>query len=86
MAANLFKLILVGLNDKGKKVLFGGYPKDIDKKHVIWEHVNDVCSNIEWLYDKKGKLRKENYDMADAATCVIGYINMIKEIEKDDKV
>lgn len=77
---------LVGLNDKGKKVLFGGYPKDIDKKHVIWEHVNDVCSNIEWLYDKKGKLRKENYDMADAATCVIGYINMIKEIEKNDKV
>ena len=28
---------LVGLNDKGKNVLFGGYPKDIDKKHVIWE-------------------------------------------------
>jgi hypothetical protein len=75
---------LVGLNDKGKKVLFGGYPKDIDKKHVIWEHVNDVCSNVEWLYDKKGKLKKENYDMADAATCVIGYVNMIKEIEKDD--
>jgi len=26
---------LVGANDKGRNVLFGGYPKDIDKKHVI---------------------------------------------------
>lgn len=72
---------LVGKNDKGRNVLFGGYPKDIDKKHVIWEHVNAVCPEVEWLYDKKEKLKKENYDMADAATCVIGYINMIKENE-----
>jgi len=69
---------LVGQNDKGKNVLFGGYPKDIDKKQVIWEHVNAVCSDIEWLYDKKGKLKKENYDMADSVTCVIGHVNFIK--------
>ena len=69
---------LVGQNDKGKNVLFGGYPKDIDKKHVIWEHVNTVCSEVEWLYGKDGKLKKENYDMADAATAVIGYVNMKK--------
>ena len=25
-----------------------------------------------------GNLKKENYDMADAATCVIGYVNMNK--------
>lgn len=24
-------------NDKGKKVLFGGYAKDVDKKEVIWK-------------------------------------------------
>jgi 23S rRNA maturation mini-RNase III len=30
-------------------------------------------------------LKKENYDMADAATAVIGYINMIKEEEKTKK-
>ena len=30
---------LVRENDKGKFVLFGGYPKDIDKKQVIWELV-----------------------------------------------
>jgi hypothetical protein len=70
---------LVGKNDKGKNVLFGGYPKDIDKKHVIWEHVNNVCQDIEWIYDKKGNLKKENYDMSDAATAIIGYVNMCKE-------
>ncbi len=70
---------LVGKNDKGKNVLFGGYPKDIDKKQVIWEHVNEVCPEVKWIYDKNGKLKKENYDMADSATCVIGFVNMIKK-------
>lgn len=67
---------LVGKNDKNKNVLFGGYPKDIDKKHLIWENVKNVCPDVKWLYDKNGKLKKENYDMADAATAVIGYVNM----------
>jgi hypothetical protein len=69
---------LVGKNDKGRNVLFGGLPKDIDKKEIIWENVNSLFPEIEWLYDKKGKLKKENFDMSDAATAVIGYINMIK--------
>jgi hypothetical protein len=69
---------LVGPNGKGKNVLFGGYPKDIDKKQVIWDHVNAVCSEVNWLYGKTGNLKKENFDMADAATAVIGYINMNK--------
>jgi hypothetical protein len=69
---------LVGANDKGRNVLFGGYPKDIDKKHVIWEHVNNVCPDVKWLYGKTGALKKENYDMSDAATAVIGYVNMVK--------
>jgi len=71
---------LVGPNDKNRNVLFGGYPKDIDKKHIIWEHVNAVCPEIKWLYGKTGQLKKECYDMSDAATAVIGYINMIKDI------
>ena len=69
---------LVGPNDKGRNVLFGGYPKDIDKKQVIWDHVNAVCPEVNWLYGKTGGLKKENFDMADAATAVIGYINMNK--------
>ena len=70
---------LVGPNDKGRNVLFGGYPKDIDKKHVVWEHVNAVCPEVKWLYGKTGQIKKECYDMSDAATAVIGHINMLKE-------
>jgi len=70
---------LVGANDKGRNVLFGGYPKNIDKKHVIWEHVNDLFPEVKWLYAARtGNLKKENYDMSDAATAVIGYVNKIK--------
>ena len=65
-------------NDKGKITLFGAYPKDIDKKMVRWDHVNSLFPEASWVYDKKGKLKKENCDMADAVTCVIGYINMLK--------
>ncbi len=74
---------LVRLNDKGKKVLFGGFPKDINKKHIIWEHVNVLCPEVKWLYGKTGNLKNENYDMSDAVTCVIGHINMEKETKKD---
>lgn len=69
---------LVSLNDKGKNVLFGGLPKTIDKKHIIWQNVNEVCPEVEWLYGRNGQLRKENYDMSDAATAVIGFVNMQK--------
>jgi hypothetical protein len=69
---------LVQPNIKGRNVLFGGFPKDIDKKKVIWDHVNVVCPEINWTYDKNGKLKKENFDISDGVTCVIGYINMIK--------
>ena len=55
---------------KGKPSLFGGYNMDVDKKMVIWEKVADLEPQIAWLYDKKGKLRKENFDMTDAYTCV----------------
>ncbi len=70
---------LVQANEKGRRVLFGGLPKDIDKKKVIWEHVNSVCPEINWLYDKNNQLKKENFDISDGVTCVIGYINMLKE-------
>jgi hypothetical protein len=70
---------LVQPNDKGRNVLFGGFPKDIDKKKIIWEHVNAVCPEINWIYDKNNKLKKENFDISDGVTCVIGYINMIKK-------
>lgn len=70
---------LVQPNDKGRNVLFGGLPKDIDKKKVIWDHVNAVCPEVNWIYDKNNRLKKENYDISDSITCIIGHINMIKK-------
>lgn len=70
---------LVQQNDKGKFVLFGGYPKDIDKKQLIWELVAKREPQITWHYTKNNTLKKENFDMADAYTCALGYMKMIKE-------
>jgi hypothetical protein len=61
-------------NDKGKYVLFGGLPKDVDKKELIWKKVSDKEPQITWLYTKNNTLKKECYDMADSYTCVLGYM------------
>lgn len=58
--------------DKKQPVLFGSYPFDVDKKQIIWEKVNDREPQIVWVYDKHNRLSKENFDMTDAYTCVLG--------------
>ena len=65
---------LVQQNDKGKYVLFGGLPKDIDKKELIWKKVSDKEPQITWLYTKNNTLKKECFDMSDSYTCVMGYM------------
>jgi len=65
---------LVQENDKGKKVLFGGLPKDIDKKEIIWKKVAESEPQIVWLYTRNNTLKKECYDQADSYTCVQGYM------------
>jgi hypothetical protein len=65
---------LVNENNKGKKVLFGGLPKNIDKKQIIWEQVSKEEPQITWLYTRNNTLKKECYDQADAYTCVRGYM------------
>jgi hypothetical protein len=72
---------LVQENDKKKYVLFGGLPKDIDKKMIIWELVAKKEPQIQWLYTKNNTLKKENFDQTDAYTCVLGYMRS-KEIWK----
>jgi hypothetical protein len=69
---------LVQENSKGKYVLFGGLPKDIDKKELIWKKVSDKEPQITWLYTKNNTLKKECYDMADSYTCVLGYMKQEK--------
>lgn len=59
-------------NASGKIVLFGAYQKDINKKQVVWDMLSGMFPNIKWLYNKKGDLLKENFDMSDAACAAIG--------------
>lgn len=58
-----------------KLVLFGGYPWTIDKKTVLQGKVAEIFSDIEWLYDKKGELKKENFDACDAYVALLGWLN-----------
>ena len=67
--------LLYSYNDKGKKVLFGGYPKGCDKKHLVWELVKESEPQIVWPHARTGNLKKECYDMSDAYTCVKGYMS-----------
>lgn len=69
---------LVHKNDKNKFVLFGGYPRNIDKKMLIWELVSKREPQITWQYTKNNTLKKENFDMSDAYTCALGYMKMLE--------
>lgn len=70
---------LVQKNDKNKFVLFGGFPKDIDKKVIIWELVAKREPQITWQYTKNNTLKKENYDQTDAYCAALGFMKS-KEI------
>jgi hypothetical protein len=69
---------LLQLNDKAKMVLFGGLPKDIDKKHVIWDLVAKREPQITWQYTRNNTLKKENYDQTDAYCAVLGHMKSEK--------
>jgi RNase H-fold protein (predicted Holliday junction resolvase) len=69
---------LVQQNEKGKYVLFGGLPKDIDKKMIIWEKVAKLEPQIQWLYTKNNTLKKENFDQTDAYCCVLGFMKQLE--------
>lgn len=68
---------LLQQNDKGKFVLFGGLPKDIDKKQIIWDLVAKREPQITWQYTRNNTLKKENYDQTDAYCAVLGYMKSI---------
>ena len=64
-------------NDKNKVVLFGGLPKDIDKKQIICDLVAKREPQITWQYTRNNTLKKENFDQTDAYCAVLGYMNSI---------
>jgi hypothetical protein len=69
---------LLQLNDKGKMVLFGGLPRDIDKKQIIWDLVAKREPQITWQYTRNNTLKKENFDQTDAYCAVLGHMNCEK--------
>jgi YHS domain-containing protein len=71
---------------KNQLVLFGSYPWDVDKKNVIQCKVSETFPNIPWIYDKKGELKKENYDACDAYVALLGQLNKEKYGELDFKI
>ena len=66
---------LVRETGKGKRVLFGGFEKGCDKKKIIWDEVIKLEPDIQWQYTRNDTLKKECFDMADAYTCVKGYMS-----------
>ena len=65
-------------NEKGKMVLFGGLPKDIDKKEIIWDLVAKREPQITWQYTRNNTLKKENFDQTDAYCAVLGHMKSEK--------
>ena len=60
---------------KTNLVLFGGYAWDIDKKNILHSKVAEIFPHIDWLYDKHGELKKENFNTADSFIAALGFLN-----------
>ena len=66
---------------KDNIVLFGSYPFDIDKKTVMLNMVNEMYTGdntIPWELNKKGELKKENYDACDSLVCALAHCNLMR--------
>ncbi|MFW5847332.1 MAG: hypothetical protein ACOCVF_00235 [bacterium] len=66
---------------KGKLKDVLSMPKDVDKKHLIWEKVKNLYPSIEWVYDKKGNPKKMCYDMSDSIVVSIGGLKLLGYID-----
>lgn len=56
-------------------VPFGSFPFDCDKKAVMMDLVNEQYPNINWVYNQKGQIKKENFDACDSLVCALAFIN-----------
>lgn len=68
-----FEKIKKAIN-KDELVLFGNYPFDCAKKLILWNKISDMYKDIQWIYDKEGELRVENFDASDSLVCILGQI------------
>lgn len=67
-------------------VLFGSFPFDCQKKHIVWNKISEMFPDIQWEYNKNGDLKTENFDASDSLVCVLGYVNKEKYIEDIPRV
>lgn len=67
-------------------VLFGAFAWDIGKKDVMLGLIADKYPEIDWVYDKHGELKKENFDASDSAICCLGFVNKELYGEMEPKV
>lgn len=67
-------------------VLFGSFAWDIGKKDVMLGLIADKYPEIDWVYDKYGELKKENFDASDSAICCLGFINKEVYGEMEPKI
>lgn len=72
--------------EKNNLVLFGAYPFDVDKKTVMMNMVNEMYPELEWIYNAKGELRKENFDACDSLVCALAYININRHGIEEPKI
>ena len=72
--------------ENGKFVLFGSYSWEVDKKTIMQGKVSELFPDIEWIYDKKGELKKENFDASDSYIACLGYMNHKKYGDLNMKV
>lgn len=69
-----YKKIRKAINNN-ELVEFGAYPFDVSKKDIIWGYVSERFPNINWVTNKKGELKKENFDASDSLICILGWLN-----------
>ena len=67
-------------------VLFGDFPFDCDKKNIMMNCVCEKYPTINWSYDNKGNLKKQDYDACDSIVCVLAYINQKRYGELNPKI
>ena len=76
---NFFPEFIIEKKVKGETQRVLSFPKDADKKEIVWNKVATLEPFVDWVRDTKGKLKVENFDMADSY--VVAYAGMEKKMK-----
>jgi hypothetical protein len=58
------------------------FPKDADKKHMVWEKVAELYPEIQWQYKKNGSFNETNYDISDSIVVGLAGLKVLGVIAK----